>query len=533
MKRLLVIIGLMSLAVWVVYLYLGRLPLGIDDAYIFFVYGKNVSAGYGIVYTPGGERIEGYTSPLWMLITAIGFTLFHSPEFFLLVISVLSISVGLTAIWYFVDGTDRITLRGLLFLAWVFSSPSFVLWVSLPLMDTALWSALLMLSTATVLSAPVSNSLTVLIALLILTRPEGMLWGLVFIAIAWLMISSRQGTSAVWPKIRSHLAAYGFTLGGLVIFRMIYFGYPLPNTYYAKISPDILYNLWLGMSYLILFIYTHMQVLVGLVSMLGGIFLSLMWWAKGHHIFDEWSIRYLALSLIMAISLLIPVWTGGDHFRLFRFYQSSWPLFILPIFGLLEVIRPRIPHFARYGLATGMGLIFFAIPQEVNWYNHLYSKALGVEFRIAQNGRETGTTLNALFKDLPTVGVIVAGGIAFEYKGRVIDMMGLNNLMMAHAPGHRYGYKDHAAFNANVFFIQRPDLVLPLIGSPETLVNNYQARYEWPNQILKGLLQDSHFKATYQLALISDTQHTVMAYVERNYLNRLMKRGFDVKLVDN
>ena len=43
---------------------------GIDDANITHTYARNIAAGYGPVFYPGGERVEGSTSTLWTLITA-------------------------------------------------------------------------------------------------------------------------------------------------------------------------------------------------------------------------------------------------------------------------------------------------------------------------------------------------------------------------------------------------------------------------------------------------------------------------------
>src|SRR5712691_3102100 len=42
-----------------------------DDAFISFRYAENLSAGNGLVFNPG-ERVEGYTSFLWVALLAIG-----------------------------------------------------------------------------------------------------------------------------------------------------------------------------------------------------------------------------------------------------------------------------------------------------------------------------------------------------------------------------------------------------------------------------------------------------------------------------
>ena len=57
-KRLIIIVVLLSSVTYLAYSQLGKPILGIDDAHIFLVYGKNIAAGEGIVYNPGGERVE-------------------------------------------------------------------------------------------------------------------------------------------------------------------------------------------------------------------------------------------------------------------------------------------------------------------------------------------------------------------------------------------------------------------------------------------------------------------------------------------
>src|SRR3954463_16572342 len=48
-----------------------RGPIAIDDAYITFSYSKNLATGHGPVYGHG-ERVEGYSNFLWMVLVAIG-----------------------------------------------------------------------------------------------------------------------------------------------------------------------------------------------------------------------------------------------------------------------------------------------------------------------------------------------------------------------------------------------------------------------------------------------------------------------------
>ena len=44
-------------------------PVAFDDAYITYRYAENALAGHGLVYEPGGERVEGFSNPLWLVLS--------------------------------------------------------------------------------------------------------------------------------------------------------------------------------------------------------------------------------------------------------------------------------------------------------------------------------------------------------------------------------------------------------------------------------------------------------------------------------
>jgi arabinofuranosyltransferase len=50
----------------------------VDDAYISFRYARNLIEGHGLVFNPG-EKVEGYTNFLWVLIIAMGMKLGADP----------------------------------------------------------------------------------------------------------------------------------------------------------------------------------------------------------------------------------------------------------------------------------------------------------------------------------------------------------------------------------------------------------------------------------------------------------------------
>jgi len=528
--RYLVVLVLLCSAVWVIYHQLSPSQLGIDDAFIFFVYARNIANGHGAVYNIGGEYVEGFTSVLWVLIITFLFKVTKAVESGLLVIAILLITTALTALWYFVEPAKRnIPFRGILLLIWVFSSPSFILWMTLPLMDTALWCSLLVIGTIVSVSGKSPTILSLVVALILLARPEGMVWGILFIITGGAMWANRHPTKFLLnPMIRFPLAIYIIILSGLLIFRLFYFGYPLPNTYYAKVSPDPFYNLFVGGLYLFMFVYTNLIVLIGVIPAMIGLFYILpksLLRLKRQPISQPLA-EYIALSLIAIFGLIIPVLAGGDHFQLFRFYQPIWPLLILPLFWLFDISKLNTSERVQYSL-IGMVTTILIFILLVSWYDSGSYKKIKHEFAIVHREAVTAKVLNQLFKDdLPEVGVIAAGGIAFFYNGPIFDLLGLNHIAMGHSTGQRYGVKNHAAFNKAVFFEQKPDLLLPKTGISPCSATTYQKTIEWGNVVLQDLLTDNNFKATYQLVVISNNDNCLITYIENNYVTYLKQRGY-------
>ncbi|HET60512.1 MAG TPA: hypothetical protein ENN32_09120 [Chloroflexi bacterium] len=217
------------------------------------------------------------------------------------------------------------------------------------------------------------------------------------------------------------------------------------------------------------------------------------------------------------MGLVIPVLIGGDHFVLFRFYQPIWAVLFLPCLSLIDVFHGellKMPAILRKMFVVILMLAIYSIPRD-GWLSLSSASKIRYELVLAEQGQQLGSDLNAIFPvDRPSVGVIAAGGVAFTYDGIVIDVMGLNNLEVAHTPGNRHGYKNHAAFSPDVFFRQQPDLLL----------------HGWQD-ILKDLFCDERFSPAYQLAVITDNERSITAYIRREYLQKLSELGLEVRLL--
>ncbi len=535
-KRWLLVLMLVGALTGLAWLQLDRPTPGVDDADIFFVYAQNLTSGHGLVYNVDGERVEGYTSTLWMLVIAAVMLVSPDPTWLLLVLSLLLTATALTMWWHFVTPRPvKLSWRSGWLLLWVLGNPGFIVWHDLTLMDTVLWLALLTWGVLTSFRAT-PRRLALPVALMLLARPESLVWCPVLILVAGLGTTMRQGLRHAWREARWPILAYGSTLIALTAFRQWYFGYPLPNTYYAKVSPDLLYNLREGFKYLLRFLQAMPWAVVSVLSLIAGLTLNGRWvWARLRIPADTEEVRRRAMffngSLLALVGLLLPLSTGGDHFALFRFYQPLWPLLAWPVLAFADEVRRELSTRAWKRLTWAVSALLL-LTGLWNWAVPTYAARISTEFVIAETGQHLGEELNEIFpSDPPSIGVITAGGVAWTYRGTVIDTMGLNNVAVAHAPGERYGLKNHAAFNEDVFLEQQPDLLLLNMlnaGTAAQLRQQWHRQYDWNNYVLKGMLDDERFTTLYRPVILSAGEHRLLVYVRRDFLRTLPARGVTV-----
>ncbi|UCE02121.1 MAG: hypothetical protein JSW67_12815 [Candidatus Latescibacterota bacterium] len=197
-----------------------------DDFFITLRYADSVVAGDGPVYN-SGERTEGYTHFLWLCLITLGRGLGIDGV-------ALGRFLGLPAfvgtLLLLVRISGRLFPRGGLWgfpaaaLAWALHEDA-LLYASGGLETPAFILALLLAFEALCLSGAVRTAAWAF-ACATLLRPEGMLFSLV--ALVFLL----------WQKCRRRggefLLLWTLLVAPLFIFRLAYYGEPLPNTYYAK-----------------------------------------------------------------------------------------------------------------------------------------------------------------------------------------------------------------------------------------------------------------------------------------------------------
>ncbi|HLO29244.1 MAG TPA: hypothetical protein VK249_08925 [Anaerolineales bacterium] len=529
---------------------------GIDDANIYLVYARNLANGYGFVYNVGGERVEGFTSFLWTLVAAAAFKLSTHPEVILLIINIVILSLGIAvALTYVQKGLPGMEqnrqsrfLYGAVFLVLLLSSPRYIVWNTLTLMENGLWSTLLLVGTIFAIRVPptpraIHPGWMPLIVLLVLTRPEAILWGAIFAGILFIRIALSKDLVRAIKDLSPAILCFLGSIALMTLFRLQYFGYPLPNTYYAKVSPSFIYNLQQGSHYLAKYAISDPIVSLSVAV----IFVSSLYTL--YEIFSRRiaNDRSSFLPMIGAVGLLTPLLIGGDHFGSFRLYQNIYPIELLCLLYFASTLLPKfINWIEKFGISPwkrgtfklGLALVFgivFAMSQLQLW-SYVQSE-IGIEFSVANYQRKNGAFIQKLFStlpQLPSLGAITTGGIKYSYEGEIVDLMGLNNTLMAHNHGDRKGIKNHAAFDIPTFYQLQPDVVWPVT----TIEANWQYRESdikesWENKEgLRGLFDEPHFLELYIYAKVTDQanhRYALIAWFKKDFLKQLANDGFRVE----
>jgi arabinofuranosyltransferase len=416
-----------------------------DDAFISYRYSRNLAHGAGLVFNVG-ERVEGYTNFLWVLIGALVIRLGAAPERVMPVLGAacsLLLLVAVTVI--LLRRGHRYGFAGLLLAL----NAGFAAWASGGL-ETGLFTLLIGASVLLVLSgledregvarvepAPLFWG-AVALALAALTRPEGLLvMALVGLFLVAQVIRRRLPASRV---LQWGLLAFGPVLLHL-LWRRQYYGRFLPNTFAVKSSGAG--HLEIGLEYLRL-AGTHFHAELLLLPLLA------LPMALRRHLVSP---RALVLcGMIVAPYLCYIAAVGGDFMDLFRFVVPILPLVALVAGAGLEAlaaggssVRARLTGAT---LAWAVVILWGAANLHAAWDStRVWSRgnldSIGLLRSYTRDWTQVGRYLAAHTRPSDSLATTAAGIIPYYSDRYTIDQLGLSapDLAQFHAntitrPGH-------------------------------------------------------------------------------------------------
>ena len=397
-----------------------------DDAFIIARYARNVVDGHGWVYNVG-ERVEGYTSFLWVGLTA---ALGAVGVEFVRAVRGLSLVGGLGCIlvmWLAspLSGVDRrrpLSCLGPLLFA---GTGAAACW-SLGGLEACGYATLILVSVW--LAAGPSGDVKrmalagVTCGLCALMRPEGVL--VTVALVAWLVLVRRHNTARNPVAL---LIPAGVIVGAHLIWRHAYYGDWLPNTFYAKVGANI-EQAQRGLEYVLGFAAHNGGLLLWL-----GPFVAV--WLYRARPFAR------ALSLVGLLLVAGVVAVGGDGLPMYRFMVPVIALWAMLVQGLVadaldywRSVRDTRPGWRSY-VALVLGAALLIAPLATNQPDaaqyRLYATQQNIEVPRWTAAGEW------LAKNAPpdaSIACVPIGAVGYYSGLRVYDMLGLTDRHIARRP---------------------------------------------------------------------------------------------------
>ena len=233
--------------------------------------------------------------------------------------------------------------------------------------------------------------------------------------------------------------------------------------------------------------------------------------------------------------------------------QPFIPLYFLMIFNVpfwSEVLGFRVHKLSTVQavvvLAAFFPIFYFSSDYALHRLPDLETPIAG-EIYVAKVGNSDAEKLNKLFSSIekPVVGVSAAGGFAWVYEGPVFDLLGLNNVAMAHAESAHDGVKNHAAFDLKTLLEVRPQVFhayshgsavaskfLNSVDDAFIPLEQEGFKDKFVNKILKGVFYEPQFTAAYKPAVIyhrSQPELVYQSYFTPEFIEQLQQSGYFVK----
>ena len=436
----------------------------VDDAYIFFRYAENIVNGHGLVWNISEQPVEGYSSFLYLTVIILAKFLSFDLELFAIIFGIFTSSITLlfTFLLYthlYSDNQSNITTN-IITIIIIAVSPAFLYW-SVAGMETSFYSMSLIVTVYTFLTRQKSNKANLfnglLFGLLCVLRFEAVIF---FLAALYFLLNENKSYFKIQITRSAILFASGFTLifGTYFIWRWMYFGFFLPNTFYAKTGAGLIQIIG-GLSYTIL----AFRILYGAGWI--PIFAVMLFFRKT--MLNRNVIFVFTMGFISIISTIL---IGGDHFGYGRF--------VLPVLPLLFVIFPPSVYKllntnifllkAKYVKIAFIFLFIFIVfcfkPIYLQAFNGLKNLIVGKKDIVIVQDRlindsffewqhafiVMGQTLNKIASQDDYIAAIPIGAIGYYSKINVIDMVGIVDPVIAHdkfsekflqewQPGHNKG----------------------------------------------------------------------------------------------
>ncbi|MEM7199849.1 MAG: hypothetical protein AAF628_06260 [Planctomycetota bacterium] len=404
-----------------------------DDAFITYRYSQNFADGLGLVYN-AGERVEGYTNFSWAVLLGLGIKVGIDP---ILLSHVLGIACHL--------GTLLVLLRGgpgglavFPLAATGYALHHFAAEFATSGLETSLFTLLL---TAAVVRLVLASrawhyaAAGVLLVALCTTRPDGMLCyglaGLLTIAHARQSRDPRPLIALALPAILLYAPFF--------VWKWTYYGYPFPNTFYAKSAHDPYFSS--GLRYVGFYLSYCFVLVPALATPL------LLFGTGTRRAVTEagWATRGpLVVGGLVVVWLLYVAWVGGD-FMFSRFCIPVTPALYLGLQLLTRRVRWSPVRAAAVVLVAAGSTVTSFTQDRIADSGWSHERRVYPPWRLAAFDT-IGAGLDRILGDTNAFAIVGSMQAQLGYFAafpRAIEINGLTDEHLAHRPIEQRGWVGH------------------------------------------------------------------------------------------
>jgi hypothetical protein len=407
-----------------------------DDAMISMRYAKNLAQGHGLVWNPGGERVEGFSNPLWVFFMAAFHLLPVAPAKISLLIQIsgalflilnlylvrkianfisgnsLLVSLGAAALTAFYLPLNNWSLQGMEVSALTL------------LLSLALWKTLKLLETD-----EFSLGLYILLGSCTLIRLD-MVVPYLSILTYLALVSRRQR----WKNLGWGLLILAVFIGLQTLARFMYYHELLPNTYFLKMTGyPLLLRLSRGIYAFLMFVY-HFNWLLFLLP------LAVLFFRRD---------RVIGIFFwIILGQVLYSIWVGGDAWDWWggsnRYISIAMPAFFVMFACTLQKVGNLFRGLNVNGIhlterLISWGLVAFLFFSMLN-FNILGQSGflrnwLLLDTPLWEKGNEMrvkeALLLTRITDPQATIAVTWAGTTPYFADRQAVDILGKNDRVIA------------------------------------------------------------------------------------------------------
>jgi arabinofuranosyltransferase len=430
----------------------------VDDAMISMRYAQHLAAGHGLVWNIGEAPIEGFTNPGWVLLMALLHT-FRVPQ------DSISLAVMLISAAILIANAVVVHRICLELVPTGHVAPVLAATITAFYFPLVFWSLrgmevglLVLLVDLAVLAAlqfrpdlpSAAVGLGLLLSAALLVRLDAIIQAAVILAYVIAFKGSlRQGWLCA--------SIVAMTLIAILLLQDAYFGNMLPNTYYQKMAGGAIDE------------RLKRGVLVFMQYALWDVFLMILVVAAGLLRFRELrSPEALLLAGLFAAQCLYSVWVGGDYAEpeaasANRFVAQGVPALIILFAIVVErglagaVLAKKGPDPAwPAGMVIGVATLLLI--SGMQWYRWADENAPLLRSDIRRV--RAGLAIAAFTSPDAVIAVHAAGQIPYYSQRTTIDLLGLNDAIIARGPRRTSFYPGHDKWNYEYSIGQlAPDLI--------------------------------------------------------------------------